>query len=91
MTHHDDLEPLDEPEPTLTGPLPSLQHLTELLGELDEFLRGGTNVALLLTQFMHHHRGHTNPALAAYNPIDELSFTAYGLRHQIEDLPSERP
>lgn len=89
MAHHEDLEPHDEPEPTLPVPLPSRQHLAPLLSELDEFLRSGTNVALLLTQFMQH-RGHTNPGLAAYNLIDDLSFTAYGLRHEIEDVPNER-
>jgi hypothetical protein len=88
MTHHEDLEPLGEPEPSLPVSLPYLQHLAELLGELDEFLRSGTNVILPLTQFMQHRR-HTNPGLAAYNLIDDLCFTAYGLRRRIENIPNE--
>lgn len=66
MTQPDDLEPPDEPI-TIAYPIGSLVHLADLLGEIDEFLRSGTNVTDLLTAFMTR-RGPHPPGLSSLQP-----------------------
>ncbi|WP_292974682.1 hypothetical protein [Mycobacterium sp.] len=88
MTQHDDLEPTDEPT-TITYPIGSLVHLAELLDEIDEFLRSGTDVTDLLTVFMTRN-GRAHPGFRACNLIDDLSFTAHHIRHLVERLPGKR-
>lgn len=53
--------------------------LTELLTELDEFLRSGPLIADDLASFLAS-QGHTHPRFAANNLIDDVSFTAAHLR-----------
>lgn len=91
MAQLDDLEPPDEPI-TIAYPIGSLVHLTELLVEIDEFLRSGTDVTDLLTVFMTR-LGRTHPGFRACNLIDDLSFTARHIRHirrLVDGLPGER-
>jgi hypothetical protein len=88
MTQPDDLEPPDVPI-TIAYPIGSLVHLADLLGEIDEFLRSGTNVTDLLTAFMTR-RGRTHPGFRACNLIDDLSFTAHHIRRLIDSSPGER-
>lgn len=87
-TRPDDLEPPEEPI-TIDYPIGSLVHLGELLGEIDEFLRSGTDVSDLLTVFMAR-LGRTHPGFRACNLIDDLSFTANHIRRIIDGLPGER-
>lgn len=56
-------------------PPESAAALTDMLCELDAFLRSGGPVITSLTDFLHH-RGARYPGFAARNLIDELSFTA---------------
>jgi hypothetical protein len=88
MTQPDDLEPPDEPI-TIAYPIGSLVHLAELLGEIDDFFRSGTDVTDLLTVFMTH-LGRTHPGFRACNLIDDLSFTAHHIRRLVDGLPGER-
>ena len=88
MTEPDDLEPPDEPM-TIAYPIGSLVHLAELLGEIDEFIRSGTDVTHLLTMFMTR-SGRTHPGFRACNLIDDLSFTAHHIRRLIDGLPKPR-
>lgn len=88
LTQPDDLEPPDEPI-TIAYPIDSLVHLAELLGEIDEFLRSGTDVTDLLTAFMIR-SGHTHPGFRVCNLIDDLSFTAHHIRHLVDGIPGER-
>lgn len=88
MTQPDDLESTDEPM-TIAYPAHSLVHLAELLGEIDEFLRSGTDVTDLLTVFMTR-LGRPYPGFRACNLIDDLSFTAHHIRRIIDGLPGQR-
>ena len=88
MTQPDDLEPPDEAI-TIAYPIGSLVHLAELLGEIDEFLRSGTDVTELLTTFMTR-LGRTHPGFRACNLIDDLSFTAHHIRHLVRDVVGEQ-
>jgi hypothetical protein len=81
------LEPPDEPA-TIAYPIGSLVHLAELLSEIDEFLRSGTDVTNLLTNFMTR-LGRTHPGFRACNLIDDLSFTAHHIRRLVDGLPGE--
>jgi hypothetical protein len=83
MTQPDDFEPPEEPT-TIAYPIGSLVHLAELLGEIDEFLRSGTDVTDLLAVFMTR-RGHTHPGFRICNLIDDLSFTAHHIRRIVDD------
>ena len=74
---------------TIAYPIGSLVHLAELLGEIDEFLRSGTDVTDLLTAFMIR-SGHTHPGFRVCNLIDDLSFTAHHIRHLVDGIPGER-
>jgi hypothetical protein len=86
MTGLELAEPPQDPEPETFGfPIESLRHLADLLGELDEFLRSGVDVTLLLTQFKQR-KGHREPDFAACCLIDDLCFTAYGTRLLVEGL-----
>jgi len=88
MTQPDDLEPPDE-SITIAHPIGSLVHLAELLGEIDEFFRSGTDVTDLLTVFMTR-LGRTHPGFRACNLIDDLSFTAHHIRRLVDGNPGER-
>jgi hypothetical protein len=90
MAQPEHLEPPDEPEPepTVAYPVHSIRRLAELLGEVDEFLRSGNGVTVLLTEFMTH-RGDIHPEFTACNMIDDLSFTAYAIRCLTDDLLNE--
>ncbi|ETW22008.1 hypothetical protein MGAST_22480 [Mycobacterium gastri 'Wayne'] len=88
MTQPDDLQQPDE-SITFAYPIGSLVHLADLLGEVDEFLRSGTDVTDLLTVFMTR-LGRTNPGFRACNLIDDLSFTAHHIRRLVGDHPEER-
>lgn len=69
----------------MTNPPPHSDPLTELLGQLDEFLRSRRPAVIdALTDFMRD-RGHPHPRLAAYNLIDELSFTAHRYQHHSDN------
>lgn len=81
-------EPPDEPA-TIAYPVGSLVQLAELLGEIDEFLRSGTDVTDLLTEFMAR-PGRTHPSLRACNLIDDLSFTAHHIRHLVDEIVRQR-
>ena len=87
-TQPDDLEPPGEPI-TIAYPIDSLVHLAELLGEIDEFLRSGTDVTDLLAVFMIR-RGPPTPASGSYNLIDDLSFTAHHIRCLVDDVGCQR-
>ena len=88
MPHPDDLEPSDELM-AIAYPVGSVVHLAELLGEIDEFLRSGTEVTDLLTVFMTS-RGRIHPGFQACNLIDDLSFTAHHIRRLVDDVFRER-
>lgn len=87
MTQRGNPGPPDEP--TVAYPVHSLLDLAQLLGELDKFLRSGSDVTVLLTKFMTR-RGHTQPGFTACNLIDDLCFTAYAIRRLADDLLSEQ-
>lgn len=74
---------------TIAYPIGSLVHLAELLGEIDEFLRSGTDVTDLLAVFMTR-RGRAHPGFRACNLIDDLSFTAHHIRCLVDDVGCQR-
>lgn len=90
-------DPPNTTQDLLTGPYPGvlegpgqatvtisatrLGELGDLLGVLDEFLRGSDGVADRLVDF-YADRGHRCPGFAANNLLDQVSFTAAALRHQ---------
>ena len=84
MTGTEDPEEPAEQE-TFAFPVDSLNHLADLLGELDAFLRSGHPVSDQLTEFMRRH-GHPHPGFAACNLIDDLSFTAFSYRRLAGNL-----
>lgn len=71
--------------PTIAYHLDALAHLAELLGEIDEFLRSGTDIIELLTVFMTRD-GRAHPGFRAGNLIDDLSFTAHHIRCLVDDV-----
>jgi hypothetical protein len=83
MTAEDDRTPVTLPAETVRG-------LAALLTELDEFLCSGPIVSDDLALFLAS-RGHAHPRFVASNMIDEVSFTATGLRQLTGGTGSEYP
>ncbi|HEX5877628.1 MAG TPA: hypothetical protein VF468_04775 [Actinomycetota bacterium] len=89
----DPLDPITEPQPacpchhatdrpdeaTVTVGAAELTRLGELLTDIDEFLRCCGGLAELLAG-VHAHRGHPHPRSAAATLVDDVGFTALGLR-----------
>jgi hypothetical protein len=71
---------------TVTINAAGLARFTELLTDIDEFLRCGNGAAELLTDFYAAHRGHPHPRLAAATLIDLVCFTVPGLRREVTSV-----
>jgi hypothetical protein len=68
--------------PPVTLPATSVILLAELLTQMDEFLRSSPLIADDLAGFLAS-RDHSHPGFAAFNLIDNVSFTALWLRNLI--------
>ncbi len=73
---------------TVTMTAASAAELTALLTTLDEFVRSNPRIAAELAAFLAS-RGSRFPEFEASNLIDELSFTALGLRKQVVSAREE--
>lgn len=65
-----------------------IQILSGMLTELDEFLRHHPGVLDALSDFLAA-RGHSHPRFRAANLIDQVSFTAAGMREVAAEDDSE--
>lgn len=64
-----------------------IQAINDVLADLDEFLRGHPGVLEALSEFLAG-RGQKHPRFDANNLIDQVSFTALGLRQLLNKAES---